>query len=259
VSRSMDSPTAAGATAGPAPRRVVVVTGAASGIGVAIATSLAAEGDAVVAVDLAQAVLDLESGLLRPVIADVATPEGVAAAIRVAWDAFGRLDGFVANAGIAGRGRAEDLAPEDWDRVMSVNARSVYLAAREAIPLMRAGGGGSFVAVASQLGLVGGRGMVAYAASKGAVVNLVRSLALDHSHEGVRVNCVCPGPTMTPMLEASLAAGGEGAAGLVVGSVPLGRVGRPEEIASVVRYLLSPEASFVAGAIWAADGGYIAQ
>jgi meso-butanediol dehydrogenase/(S,S)-butanediol dehydrogenase/diacetyl reductase len=237
------------------------VTGAASGIGAAVVDAVAGAGDRVIAVDRDPTVLEPRDhvDLVHAFVADAAIADGVAEVMAFVMQRFGRLDGFVANAGIAGIGRAEDVEPGEWDRVMAVNARSVYLAARFAIPLMRASGGGSFVAVASQLGLVGGANMVTYCASKGAVVNLVRALAIDHSAEGIRVNCVCPGPTLTPMLASSWERTGPHSRASSLAAVPLARAADPAEIASVIQFLLSPAASFVAGAVWTADGGYTAS
>ena len=115
--------------------------------------------------------------------------------------ALGGLDVVVAAAGVAGRGTAADTALEEWERVFAVNARGVYLTARAAVPHLREAGGGAIVVVASQLGLVAAAGAAAYCASKGAAVMLTRAMAVDHAPEGIRVNCVCPGPTVTPLLE----------------------------------------------------------
>ncbi len=123
------------------------------------------------------------------------------AAVDEAAAALGGLDVVVAAAGIAARGTVADTDPADWDRVLAVNLRGVYLTGRAAIPHLRAAGGGAIVNIASQLGLVAAAGAAAYCASKGAVISLTRAMAIDHGPEGIRVNCVCPGPTDTPLLE----------------------------------------------------------
>jgi NAD(P)-dependent dehydrogenase (short-subunit alcohol dehydrogenase family) len=242
----------------------VIVTGAASGIGAATAVLLLEHGANVVAADRDSERL---SGLAEPggsagrlvrVSADVADPADLERVAAASDRAFGeRLDGFVANAGITRAGTAEELDLETWDAVQRVNLRSVFLAARVALPRMRAAGGGSFVAVASQVGLVGMPRNVAYCAAKGGVVNLVRALAVDHAHEGIRCNCVCPGPIDTPMQTEGLRQSGD-SANAVVSRVPLGRMGRPEEIAAAILFLISRASSFVVGAGLVADGGYVA-
>jgi NAD(P)-dependent dehydrogenase (short-subunit alcohol dehydrogenase family) len=241
----------------------VIVTGAGSGIGAATAASLLDQGANVVAADRDGERL---SGLAEPtgsagrlvrVTADVADAGELDRVASESDRAFGRLDGFVANAGITRAGTAEELDLETWDEVQRVNLRSVFLAARVALPRMRAAGGGSFVAVASQMGLVGMPRNVAYCAAKGGVVNLVRALAVDHAHEGIRCNCVCPGPIDTPMQTEGLRQSGD-TADAVISRVPLGRMGRPEEIAAAIVFLISPASSFVVGAGLVADGGYVA-
>jgi NAD(P)-dependent dehydrogenase (short-subunit alcohol dehydrogenase family) len=150
------------------------------------------------------------------------------------------------------------MAPSVWDEVLAVNLKSVYLAAHFGIPAMREAGDGSFVAVASQVGLVAYPRNVAYCAAKGGVINLIRAMAIDHAHEGIRFNCVCPGPINTPMLAEGFRQTGE-TTELAAGRVPMGRLGTPEEIANVIAFLLSPASAFTTGAAWVSDGGYTAQ
>jgi NAD(P)-dependent dehydrogenase (short-subunit alcohol dehydrogenase family) len=241
----------------------VIITGAASGIGAATAASLLGQGANVLAADRdderlsALAAPTGSAGRLVCLTADVADAAELDRVAAAGDRAFGRLDGFVANAGITRAGTAEEMDLETWDAVQRVNLRSVFLAARVALPRMRAAGGGSFVAVASQVGLVGMPRNVAYCAAKGGVINLVRALAADHAHEGIRCNCVCPGPIDTPMQTEGLRQSGD-TLDAIVSRVPLGRMGRPEEIAAAIAFLISPASSFVVGAGLVADGGYVA-
>ena len=184
----------------------VLVTGAASGIGAATVARLRRDGARVAGVDrsadaLAHVALDARAG------ADVAVWPELQAAVDACSDALGGLDAAVACAGIAGRGTVADTEPDDWERIFAVNVRGVYLTARAVMPHLRRSGGGAIVNVASQLGLVAAANAAAYCASKGAVVQLTRAMAIDHGHEGIRVNCVCPGPTDTPLLEPYFAGG----------------------------------------------------
>lgn len=183
--------------------RSVVVTGAASGIGAATVQRLLQEDARVVAVDRDAerlfAMWPEATANLTAIPGDVAALEGVERAVSTALEAHGGLDGFVANAAITRAGTATDMTPETWDDVLRVNLTSVYLAAHVAIPVLRRPGG-SFVAVASQVGLVGYPENVAYCAAKGGIINLVRAIAIDVARDGIRINSCCPGPVDTPML-----------------------------------------------------------
>ncbi|MGW4489818.1 SDR family NAD(P)-dependent oxidoreductase [Amycolatopsis sp. NPDC004368] len=245
--------------------RRAVVTGGAAGIGLAIARRLALEGATVTVFDrdpdaLRAAVHTLPGEGHRGRLLDLA--DGFATREAVGETAAdGGLDVLVHSAAMSAGGAAPDLTAEEWSAVLSVNLTAAFHLAAAAIPHLARSGAGALLLIASQLGLVGTRGSVAYTASKGGVVNLTRSLALDHAGEGVRVNCLCPGPTETPFLERSFARTGDGPAAraAALGRVPLGRFGRPDEIASAAAFLCSPEASFITGATLVADGGYVAQ
>ena len=173
---------------------------------------------------------------------------------------FGAIHVLFNNAGIIRRADVLGTTEEEWDRVMAVNVKSILLMSKEAVPVMAAQGGGSIVNTASGWGLVGGRNAVSYCASKGAVVNMTRAMALDHGPQGIRVNCICPGDTDTGMLrhEARQLGADEGAFLAEAAGRPLGRVGRPEEIAQAVLYLASDASSFVTGAALVVDGGGLA-
>lgn len=232
--------------------RVVVVTGAGSGIGRATVAMLHREGAHVVAVDLSDAALawtkDLE-GVIR-VSGSVTEPEVNAAMVEAAMTAHGRLDAAALNAGILAQGDIDRGSMEDYDRVMEVNVRGVVLGMKACLPAMV--DGGSIVVTGSVSGLRGDSGLWAYNASKGAVVNLARAASLDVAHRGIRVNAVCPGPTRSAMtapteglpIETSMAA-----------RVPLGRFGEASEVAAAICFLASPAASFVTGVALPVDGG----
>lgn len=241
--------------------KVAVVTGAGSGIGRAIALALASEGCAVVVVDRVPTRADevsttavQQGGRAVAVAADVAVAQQVEHAFIAAIDAFGRLDILVNNAGIGFLGTVSDLSEEDWDRVMTVNVKSVFLCSRAAIPHMKGSGGGRIVNVASVTGLVASPGRAAYCASKAAVIMLTRAMALDCAHLQINVNAICPGVVETAMTEASLQ--DPATRQEKVDKTPLGRLARPEEIAPAALYLAGPGADFVTGACLAVDGGW---
>ncbi len=244
--------------------KVAIVTGAGSGIGAASARRFAAEGAAVVAVDIraGKAAEVAESivaagGHAISLAANVAEEADVAAMVDETVKRLGGLDVLFSNAGTVRVGTAVDLSVEDWDLVMAVNVRSVFLGAKFAVPAMRERGGGSIVNTASISGLHGDGGAVVYAASKAAVINLTRALSTDHAAEGIRVNAICPGTIETPpvmrMMEdpAALQAN--------VKAHAMGRLGRPEEIAAAALWLASDESSFVTGEHLVVDGGLRAR
>ncbi len=237
--------------------RRAVVTGGASGIGAATVERLRADGLRVAALDLDRDRLGQVDADAR-VVADVTSADDARRGIDEAASALGGLDVVVACAGVAGRGTVETTRPEEWERVFAVNVRGVYLTAQAAIPHLRAAGGGAIVVVASQLGLVAAADAAAYCASKGAAVMLTRAMAVDHGAEGIRVNCVCPGPTTTPLLEAYFAGSADPASeqARYAEAQVHGRLIEPEEIADAIAYLASPGASSTIGAALVVDGGY---
>jgi NAD(P)-dependent dehydrogenase (short-subunit alcohol dehydrogenase family) len=248
--------------------QVVAITGAAAGIGEAAARAFAHEGASVVLVDRdaqdgARIVQDLQQAGLSSllVVTDISKEDDIRAMIERVVAEWGRLDVLVNNAGIYVQGDVVQTAPEDWDRIIGVNLTGAYLCTHYAVPLMIKGGGGVIVNVASEAGLVGIKGQVAYNVSKAGMIALTRSCAVDLAEHGVRVNCVCPGTTDTPLVRAAVNRTPDPvAARRRLESIrPLNRLGTPEEIASAILYLSSREAGYATGAILSIDGGYTAQ
>jgi NAD(P)-dependent dehydrogenase (short-subunit alcohol dehydrogenase family) len=241
--------------------KVVLVTGGASGIGRAAVRRFAAEGAAVVIVDLderrgheLEAELHDSGASATFVAASVAVENEVAAVYQRVRTEHDRLDVLVNNAGLALESWGASTTLAAWRQVLEVNLDGAFLMARYAIALMLETGGGSIVNTASMLGHVGTPGATSYVASKHAVEGLTKNLALEHAADGIRVNAVCPGYINTPMVEEDLEADPT-----LPGRHPLGRLGEPEEVAAVVAFLASGEASFVTGASYVVDGGYTVQ
>lgn len=237
----------------------VLVTGAASGIGAALVHRLAANGTTVVAFDRSQNVEKLASlDRVSPFQGDAASEADLRTAMSSGIAAFGPLTGAVSAAGITRSGVVDKMKLEEWNTVLEVNLTAVFLLAKLAVPEFRRNKGGSFVAIASQVGLVGYPENVAYCAAKAGVINLMRCMAIDHGRENIRANAVCPGPIDTPLLKQGFDQTGENYE-IVASRVPSARVGQPEEIASTAEFLLSDAAAFVNGAAWTVDGGYTAK
>ncbi len=243
--------------------KIALVTGAASGIGAATARRFAAEGARLMLGDLNEvggAAIAKEIGGGGDAVAfqatDVRDLEQVESLTNAAVERFGRLDVVFNNAGIGAYAETPDLDPEVWHNVIAADLHSVFYGCRAAIPHLRNSGGGSIVNTASISGLGGDYGLAVYNAAKGGVVNYTRTVAIDHAHENIRVNAVCPGPVESALTAPLLA--NSRLAEEYARLIPMGRVGKPEEIADVVAFLASDDARYVTGATLVVDGGLTA-
>jgi len=247
--------------------KVALITGAASGIGRATARLFAASGATVAVVDIDEvggaAVAREITGaggraLFLP--ADVSSSADCRNAVERTVAALGGLDVLFNNAGIIRRTSILETSEEEWDRVMAVNVKSIFLMSKYAIPFMATAGGGIIINMASGWGLAGGRRAASYCASKGAVVLLTKAMALDHGPQNIRVNCLCPGDTDTPMLRSEAEQLGEPVERFLAEGAkrPLGRIAQPEDIAQAALYLASDASAAITGTSLIVDGGGLA-
>jgi len=241
--------------------KVAVVTGAGSGMGRASALLFAEEGAKVVCADISgqeEATAKEIGPNAIAVHANVASSEDVQHMIGAAVTTFGRLDVLFNNAGLSGPHiLLEDTDEDVLERLYSVNLRGVFLGMKYAIPALRASGGGSIISTASAMGLVGRGEQAAYGATKGGVVALTKNAAIDHGHENIRVNCICPGMIYTGM--AGAPADNTDAVPDRKIPVPMGRYGSPREIATAALFLASDDSSYITGVALPVDGGYTAE
>lgn len=241
--------------------RVAVVTGAARGIGRATATLLRARGAQLVVTDRLDAVEQLaqhDPEHVAALVGDVSDEELARATMRLAVERFGRLDILVNNAGRTLNKPITETSVEEFDSILRINARGNFVQAREAFRVMEQGSGGSIVSIASVSSVVAFATQTAYAASKGALAQITRVLAIEGGPKGIRSNAVLPGVIDTDIMEGVVDNGREMLASF--GSAhPIGRIGKPEEIAETVAFLCSDAASFITGALLAVDGGWTAQ
>lgn len=249
---------------------VAVVTGGGSGIGRATALLLSEQGAKVVVVDIdprasRETVERIRSrgGEAMFTKVDISRAVQVRPLMVKIAEKFGSIDILINNAGIPGVGSVTETSEEEWDRVLAVNLKGVFLCSKYAIPYMVKKGRGVIINTASAVGLVGSAGQASYCASKGGVVLLTKAMALDHASSGIRVNCVCPGFVITPMAEKFLSSFKPPEREKLVESLkklhPIGRFAKPEEIARAVLFLASDEASFVTGCAFPVDGGWTAH
>ncbi len=242
--------------------KVAVITGAASGMGAATARGFAKQGGHVVIVDqnetLAKEVANEIDAI--PVIGDISDSAFCNSAIKQAVDKFGKLDVLVNAAGIIARKNTLETDDDTWQRVMKVNVNGVFYMSRAAVEVMKTQGHGNIVNFGSIWGGLGATGVIAYCASKGAVHQITRAMALEYVKDGIRVNAVCPGEVNTPMIRSERSeAVTEATMQALADSVPIGRLAEAEEIANVVLFLASSEASYMTGALVEVDAGYTAR
>ena len=249
-------------------QRIAVITGAGSGIGQAMARLFASEGARIFAADVNESaaqetarIITEAGGTCRTFAVDVSRPEQVRAMVDAAISAFGRIDILCNNAGIGSTTDVVECEPDEWDRVMTVNVKSVYLGCKYAIPHMLAQGGGVIVNTASVAGMVGLPKRASYSASKGAVIALTRQVAVEYVEQGIRVNCLCPGTVDSPWVGRLLQQADDPVAArqALVARQPLGRLGTPDEIAAAALYLVSDDAAFITGTGLVIDGGLTAR
>ena len=238
--------------------KVAIVTGAARGIGRATVDLLRARGALLVASDLSEAVREMESAEIATIVGDVADEEVAKRTMAPATERFGRLDILVNNAGRTLNKPLLDTSVAEWDAVLATNARGNFLHSREAIRVMAASGGGVIVSVVSVVASVAMKELAAYAASKGAITQLMKVIAAEYGTQGIRANAVAPGVVETDILQSTGVADSRGTLAGYGDAHPIGRVAQASEIAEVIAFLASPASSFMTGALVMADGGYTA-
>lgn len=244
--------------------RAALVTGGGSGIGRAIAAAFAREGAKVAVVGRRRDKLDetlhelqAHGGEALAIACDVAKSRDAEKAVLEAAATFGSLNVLVNSAGVLHVSTVEGISEEEWDRLLEINLKGPFLMSRAALGEFRKAGGGTIVNIGSVLGLVGMKDRAAYCASKGGVTLLTKAMALDHAHEKVRVNCICPSIVETELVAGLFAASpaGETARQARIAGIPLGRMGRPEDVAEMAVFLASEESSWLTGAAIPLDGG----
>ena len=238
-------------------KRIAIVTGGSSGIGEKACEQLVDAGAVVISLDRD---LPLTDKPWQTVIGDVSSAEDWGGLVRGVIDGYGRVDVLINNAGIGSTTSVLDCSVDEWDRVMAVNARGVFLGTKSVLPPMLSQGGGFIVNIASVLGLIGAPDRAAYGASKGAVIALTKQVAIQFADQGIRCNAVAPGTVDSPWV-ARLVAGGDDPNGLrsrLIARQPMGRLGEPKEIAAAAVFLASPAASFMTGTVLTIDGGITA-
>ena len=252
--------------------KIALVTGAGSGIGREIALLYAQQGAQVIVADIQEdaaaavvAEISERNGLARSLPLNVADEGQVRVAMQETGEQYGRLDILVNNAGVSHVGNVLETSAQDWDRVMAVNARGVFLCAKYAVAQMlrQNPAGGILVNIASVAGMIAVDRRFPYGASKGAVISMTRSIAIDFANQGIRANAICPGTVHTPFvegfLERNFAENKDEVRQQLHARQPIGRMGRPEEIAAAALYLASDEAALITGSTLVIDGGWTAR
>ena len=248
--------------------KVAVISGAGSGIGRATALRFAAEGSRVMVADISSSngqettkLIKASGGEASFIQTDVSIVANLERMVRATIETYERLDVLFNHAGMAGPGGNEEFDEKQWHKVIDVNLSSGLFAVKYAVPEMKRSGGGSIIFTSSVSGLVGSPNSPTYSAVKGGIVTLVKSLALRFAADSIRVNCICPGPTETPMLPYFFGKSTDLQTVLpnVIRNIPLGRLGKPEDVANAALFLASDESSYITGIALPVDGGYIAR
>lgn len=237
--------------------KIVLITGATAGIGAATARLFAERGATLLLTGRNEAAGQALSAELGADFRaeDVAAPGAAERLMAWAVTRHGRLDVLVNNAGILFQGDSQSCTDAQWDAVMAVNVTAVFRLSRAAVAVMARQGGGAIINVSSDWGLVAAQQAVAYGTSKGAIVQLTRSMAADHARQGIRVNAVCPGDTDTAMLRSEAGPDVEARLAAMAEALPLGRLGQPRDVAAAIAFLASDDAAFITGAMLPVDGG----
>jgi NAD(P)-dependent dehydrogenase (short-subunit alcohol dehydrogenase family) len=244
--------------------RVTLVTGGGTGIGRAIALGFAREGAKVAVLGRRKEALERVVSEVRrgqgeatAIVCDVTRSGSVCSAVEEVDKAFGRLDVLVNNAGMLSVTTVENISEEDWDRVIETNLKGPFLVSRAVLPAFRRAGGGAIVNIGSILGLLAMKNRAAYCASKGGLLQLTKAMALDHAHENIRVNCICPAIVETELVKDLFdsSEAGQKAKNARIATLPLGRFGKPEDVAELAVFLASDESAWITGTAIPVDGG----